>query len=50
MTTDKTTDLIDRYLYAVSQELPRGQRDDITRELRTLIEDKLEEQSHVRPQ
>jgi len=46
MNQNETTDLIDRYLYAVNDELPRAQRGDITRELRTLIEDKLEERSH----
>ena len=49
MTTDKTTDLIERYLYAVGQELPRAQRADITNELRTLIEDKLEERARGQP-
>ncbi len=42
MTADKPAELIERYLYAVAQELPRAQREDIIRELRTLIEDKLE--------
>ncbi len=46
MNPNESTELIDRYLYAVGDELPRAQRDDITRELRTLIEDKLEERSH----
>ena len=50
MNQNETTDLIDRYLYAVGDELPRTQRDDITRELRTLIEDKLEERSHGQAQ
>ncbi len=50
MTLDKTTELIDRYLYAIGLELPAAQREDITRELRTLIEDKLEEQSRARQQ
>jgi len=45
MNQNETTDLIDRYLYAVGEELPRAQRADITRELRTLIEDKLEERA-----
>ncbi len=50
MNPNETTDLINRYLYAVGNELPRTQRDDITRELRTLIEDKLEERSHGQAQ
>jgi hypothetical protein len=45
MNRNETTDLIDRYLYAVGEELPRAQRGDITKELRTLIEDKLEERA-----
>jgi len=39
MNPNESTELIDRYLYAVGDELPRTQRDDITRELRTLIEE-----------
>jgi len=47
MTRNDTAEMIDRYLFAVGEMLPRAQRDDITRELRTLIEDKLEERGHA---
>lgn len=48
MTRDKAvTDLVDRYLFAVGEELPRAQAADVTRELRTLVEDKLEERSRI---
>ena len=50
MNQNETADLIDRYLHAVGDELPRAQRDDITRELRTLIEDKLDERSRGQAQ
>ncbi|MDX8044518.1 hypothetical protein SH601_00835 [Gracilibacillus sp. S3-1-1] len=36
-------EMIDRYIYAVTQKLPLAQRDDIAEELRGLIEDMLEE-------
>ncbi|WP_151735599.1 HAAS signaling domain-containing protein [Paenibacillus tengchongensis] len=36
-------EMIDRYIYAVIQRLPEGQREDIRKELRGLIEDMLEE-------
>lgn len=36
-------DLIERYIYAVTKRLERRQRDDVARELRTLIEDMLTE-------
>ncbi len=43
-------DLIDRYIYAVTKELPSKQREDISEELRGLIDDMLEahkgDQSH----
>jgi hypothetical protein len=46
MTWDKTVaDLVARYLFAVEQDLPRPLRDDVARELRTLIEDKLEDRA-----
>ncbi|WP_199880613.1 HAAS signaling domain-containing protein [Bacillus massiliglaciei] len=35
--------IIERYVYAVTQNLPQPQRDDIAKELRSLIEDMLEE-------
>jgi hypothetical protein len=38
-------ELIDRYVYAVTSKLPAGQRADIERELRGLIEDMREERS-----
>jgi len=48
MTRDKAvTDLIDRYLFAVGEELPRALAADVTRELRTLVEDKLEDRSRA---
>jgi hypothetical protein len=36
-------DLIDRYVYAVTKNLPPKQRTDIEKELRTLIDDMVEE-------
>lgn len=36
-------ELIDRYIYAVTKKLPQKQREDIEKELRTLIDDMLEE-------
>ncbi len=46
MTWDKAVaDLVRRYLFAVEQDLPRRLRSDVTRELRTLIEDKLEDRA-----
>lgn len=36
-------ELIDRYIYVVTQRLPEQQRADIKRELQSLIEDILEE-------
>lgn len=39
----KAMELIDRYVYAVTQKLPQEQREDIAEELRGLIEDMLEE-------
>jgi len=48
MTWDKTVaDLVARYLFAVEQDLPRPLRDDVTKELRTLIEDKLEDRAQA---
>jgi len=38
-------EVIDRYIYAVTQRLPEQQREDIRRELRGLIEDMLEERA-----
>jgi hypothetical protein len=38
-----STELIDRYVYAVTRELPENQRADIDRELHSLIEDMLDE-------
>ncbi|MDF2520894.1 MAG: hypothetical protein K0R84_1522, partial [Clostridia bacterium] len=35
-------DMINRYIYAVTKRLPEKQRDDIEKELRTLIDDMLE--------
>lgn len=36
-------DLIERYIYAVTRHLPRKQREDVSQELRTLIDDMLME-------
>ncbi|OPZ93029.1 MAG: hypothetical protein BWY74_01317 [Firmicutes bacterium ADurb.Bin419] len=36
-------EIIDRYIYAVTKDLPEKQRDDIKNELRTLIDDMVEE-------
>jgi hypothetical protein len=48
MTWDKpVADLVARYLFAVEQALPRQLRGDVTRELRTLIEDKLEDRART---
>ena len=48
MTRDQAVkDLIDRYLFAVGEELPRALAADVTRELRTLVEDKLEDRSRA---
>jgi hypothetical protein len=41
-------ELIDRYVYAVTKRLPQKQRDDIEKELRTLIDDMLEERCEDR--
>ncbi len=38
-------ELIDRYVYQVVRRLPQGQRDDIEKELRVLIDDMLSERS-----
>ncbi len=42
---EKARDLIERYLYKVCEELPRKQRDDVKTELRSLIEDAIEERA-----
>lgn len=41
--TDKSTELIERYLYDVIRRLPEKQRTDIEQELKSLIEDMIEE-------
>lgn len=41
-------ELIDRYVYAVTKRLPQKQREDIEKELRTLIDDMLEERCQGR--
>jgi hypothetical protein len=46
-TENAPAELIDRYLFAVGEELPRDSRADVTRELRTLIEDKLEDRAQT---
>lgn len=42
-------EVIDRYIYAVTQRLPEHQREDIQRELQSLIEDMLEERIPTGP-
>lgn len=39
----RENDMVERYIYASTKNLPRGSRADIERELRTLIDDLLEE-------
>jgi hypothetical protein len=39
----KTNDLIERYVYAISRQLPAKSREDTAKELRTLIADMLAE-------
>ncbi|QTM99023.1 hypothetical protein ERJ70_06735 [Sediminibacillus dalangtanensis] len=41
--------MVERYIYAVTQRLPQGQRQDIAEELRGLIEDMLDEGNDGRP-
>ncbi len=46
MTThEKARDLIERYLHKIGEELPAQQRDDVKAELRSLLEDALEERA-----
>lgn len=45
----KNQELIDRYVYAVTKQLPRKQAEDIDRELHGLIEDMLTERCRERP-
>jgi hypothetical protein len=46
MTThEKARDLIERYLYKVGEELPKKQREDVKAELRSLLEDAIEERA-----
>jgi hypothetical protein len=40
--------LIDRYVYAVTKNLPQKQREDIEKELRTLIEDMMNEYEEIK--
>ncbi|ELK48591.1 hypothetical protein [Halobacillus sp. BAB-2008] len=41
-------EMVDRYIYAVTQKLPESQREDIALELRTLIEDMLDDRAGER--
>lgn len=41
-------EMIERYIYAVTQKLPQSQREDIAEELRGLIEDMLDERAEGR--
>ena len=43
MSREKANDLLDRYLYAIGQELPAEQRDDVKAELRSLLTEQLDE-------
>lgn len=43
MENNKANELVDKYLYDVVRRLPKKQQEDIKQELRTLIEDMLEE-------
>src|SRR5699024_11363263 len=43
----KTMDLVDRYIYAVTQKLPQAQRRDIADELHGLIEDMRDERAET---
>ncbi len=45
----KDMEMIERYIYAVTQKLPQAQRKDIADELRGLIEDMLEERTGGNP-
>lgn len=46
MTThEKARDLIERYLHKIGEDLPAKQRDDVKNELRSLLEDTLEERA-----
>lgn len=42
-----SNDLLERYVYAVASNLPKGERQDVARELRSLIEDMVEERAGV---
>lgn len=42
--------IIDRYVFAVTRGLPQTQREDIEKELRTLIEDMMEECKDIEPE
>ncbi|WP_019637451.1 HAAS signaling domain-containing protein [Paenibacillus fonticola] len=42
-------DIVQRYIYAVTQKLPEGQREDIRLELQGLIEDMLDERTQGEP-
>ena len=45
--SEAVTDLVHRYLFAVGEELPARLRADVTQELRTLVEDKLDDRARV---
>ncbi|MBM3811528.1 MAG: hypothetical protein FJW20_07810 [Acidimicrobiia bacterium] len=48
MTThDQAADLIERYLHQVGENLPNRQREDVCRELRTLIEDSVRDRTEA---
>ena len=42
-------DLIERYIYAVTKQLPKKNREDVSMELRGLIDDMLSERCAVEP-
>jgi hypothetical protein len=44
-TPQKASELIERYVHAVGEQLPRKQREDVTAELRSLLNEKLDERA-----
>ncbi len=47
MENNKANELVDKYLYDVVRRLPKKQQEDIKQELRTLIEDMIEEREDI---
>ena len=46
-TQEKAQQLIERYVHAVGEELPRKQRDDVMAEMHTLLQDTLDERAQA---